>query len=391
MKFSLLTMTAKPVERGDFGFFSTRTEHLRDPQRRFALTAEDFALLNPNTRTCPVFRTRADAELTKKIYQRVPVLINERTDQNPWGVKFLAMFHLSNDSGLFQTAPSPGLVTLYEGKMFQAYDHRAASVLFVPENPVRQNQSISTNLEQHADPCYFPRPLWWVPEPEVEARLENWPRQWLIAFKDVTSATNERTAIFAVLPRVGVGNSASIVLVGNPEPRVIACFLANSNSIIFDMAARQKIAGLHMNFFLVEQLPVLAPHSYERGDLDFIAPRVLELVYTAHDLKPFATDLGYVGEPFGWNEDRRARLRAELDAYYAHLYGLTRDELRYILDPKDVFGPDFPGETFRVLKEKEEKLYGEYRTRRLVIEAFDTLAESPRFRDEVPERQSVLQ
>ena len=58
---------------------------------------------------------------------------------------------------------------------------------------------------------------------------------------------------------------------------------------------------------------------------------------------------------------------------YARLYGLTRDELRYILDPKEVHGEDFPGETFRVLKEKEVKQFGEYRTRRLVLEAWDAL------------------
>ena len=77
--------------------------------------------------------------------------------------------------------------------------------------------------------------------------------------------------------------------------------------------------------------------------------------------------------PAKWDDGRRALLRAELDAYYARLYGLTRDELRYILDPKDIYGPDFPGETFRVLKEKEQKAFGEYRTRRLVLEAWDRL------------------
>ena len=83
--------------------------------------------------------------------------------------------------------------------------------------------------------------------------------------------------------------------------------------------------------------------------------------------------MGYEGPPFKWDEDRRALLRAELDAYYAHLYSLTRDELRYILDPQEVYGEDFPGETFRVLKDKELKNYGEYRTRRLVLEAWDRL------------------
>ena len=136
------------------------------------------------------------------------------------------------------------------------------------------------------------------------------------------------------------------------------------------------------------------------------------MVYTSWDIKPFADDVwrdadedlramirkqweenrvatgghkwnppewaeiaedGIPLPPFKWDENRRAILRAELDAYYAKLYGLTRDELRYILDPKDVYGPDFPGETFRVLKEKEEKQYGEYRTRRLVLEAWDSM------------------
>ena len=109
--------------------------------------------------------------------------------------------------------------------------------------------------------------------------------------------------------------------------------------------------------------------------------------------------MSYRGEPFRWDEDHRALLRAELDAYYARLYGLNRKQLRYILDPhglshrelEDILDPwedptcagphllpehpadDFPGETFRVLKEKEERLYGEYRTRRLVLEAWGRL------------------
>ncbi len=136
---------------------------------------------------------------------------------------------------------------------------------------------------------------------------------------------------------------------------------------------RQKVGGLHLNFFIVKQLPVLPPSAYTPTDIDFHRPACLELVYTAYDLKPFAEDMGYHGEPFRWDEERRALLRAELDAYYAKLYGLTRDELRYILDPQDVYGPDFPGETFRVLKEKEIRQFGEYRTRRLVLEAWDRL------------------
>lgn len=119
--------------------------------------------------------------------------------------------------------------------------------------------------------------------------------------------------------------------------------------------------------------------------LAFIVPRVLELSYTAFDLAPFYDDVvaenpafdprpdAERGQPFPWNPERRARLRAELDAYYARLYGLTRIDLRYVLDPSEVMGADYPSETFRVLKDKEIRQHGEYRTRRLVLAAWDRL------------------
>jgi hypothetical protein len=167
--------------------------------------------------------------------------------------------------------------------------------------------------------------------------------------------------------------------------------LANLNSLIFDYACAQKIGGTDIRKHNFSQLPILSPTLYSELDLGFIVPRILELSYTNHALASFARDLRYDGPPFVWDEARRARLRAELDAYYAHLYRLTRDDLRYVLDPKEVFGEDFPSETFRVLKEGEMKEHGEYRTQRLVLEAFDKLAESPRFRDEMPKRVSAFE
>jgi hypothetical protein len=157
------------------------------------------------------------------------------------------------------------------------------------------------------------------------------------------------------------------------EATKIACLVASISTIPFDYVARQKIGGTNFNFFIPMQLPVPPPSTYTQAAIDFIHPRVLELTYTAHDLKPWAEDLGYDGPPFRFDPDRRALLRAELDAYYAHLYGLSRDELRYILDPADVMGPDYPSETFRVLKTNEIRQFGEYRTQRLVLEAWDRL------------------
>jgi len=278
----------------------------------------------------------------------------------------------------------------------------------------RQAQPDSTAPAEHEDPTFRPTPRYWVQMEAVEKELANWDRKWLIGVKDVTATTNERTAIFSFLPRVGVGHTVPIALLhAAPTTSHVSCFVGSLNSLTFDYVARQKVGGTHLTFNVLNQLPVLPPQTYNRADTEFITSRVIDLVYTAWDIKPFADDVwrgadenlrdlirrqweenkaatgghewnppewadiaedGIPLPPFKWDEERRAQIRAELDAYYALLYGLTRDELRYILDPKDVYGPDFPGETFRVLKEKEEKRFGEYRTRRLVLEAYDRLA-----------------
>jgi len=143
------------------------------------------------------------------------------------------------------------------------------------------------------------------------------------------------------------------------------------NSLVFDYAVRQKIPAMNVNVFMVQQFPFLRPGQFGEVDLTFINPKVIELTYTSQSMALFARDLGYEGPPFVWDEDRRALLRSELDAWYARAYGLTRDELRYILDPTDMMGPDYPSETFRVLKNNEIARYGEYRTARLVLAAWD--------------------
>ncbi len=230
------------------------------------------------------------------------------------------------------------------------------------------------NIEQLQNPNFSVTPRHYVAESEVNQRLAGkWDKEWLLCFRGITLSVNERTAIFSILPKVAVANSAPIILPDVKNPKLINCLLANSNTLTFDFIARQKVGGNNMNFFIVKQLPILSPESYTQENIDFIAPRVLELVYTAWDMQPFALDMGYDGEPFIWNSNRRAILRAELDAYYAKLYGLTRDELRYILDPADVYGADFPSETFRVLKNNEIKQFGEYRTQRLVLESWDKM------------------
>jgi hypothetical protein len=198
--------------------------------------------------------------------------------------------------------------------------------------------------------------------------------KWLMGWRDITNATNERTVISSVVPLVGMGNKYPLMIPNaNMAPSRVAAFVANMTALIFDFVARQKIGGTTLNYFYIKQFPVLPPDRYTETDLAYIVPRVLELTYTAHDLAAWAQDLGHSGPPFPFHPERRAQLRAELDAYYARLYGLTRDELRYILDPSDVMGDDYPSETFRVLKNGEMREFGEYRTQRLVLAAWDAL------------------
>jgi len=364
-KFALLTLSRRRVERARFAFFLTRPDEMRDPERVFAFTPRDLERVNPNTATCPVFRTRTDADITAQIYRRVPVLVNQRTGANPWGIKFLAMFHMANDSHLFQDRPGDDTLPLYEAKMMHQYDHRWATY--------DGGRLRDLTEEERRDPNYRVRPQYWVHGREVAARVpDGWRHQWFLGFRGIANATNARTVITAVVPAAAVGNSLPL-LISNGQPNLIAGLVGNLNSVVLDYVARQKVGGTNLSFFLLKQFPLLPPEAYEPTDLAFIVPRVLELTYTATELAPFARDLGYDGPPFRWDSSRRAELQADLDGYFAHLYGLTREELQYILDPSTVKGPEYPGETFRALKSQEMRAWGEFRTYRLVLDAYDRL------------------
>lgn len=521
--FALVTIGPSGAE-AQLSHYILTMDDLRDERRTFRLRPQEFSLINPNTRTCPVFRSQRDAELTKKLYGGAPVLIREaekdadgailQPEVNLWGIRFSqGLFNMTSDSQLFIN-PAPPLLPLYEAKLIHHFDHRWATYEPAADVEPAKWRSRYCTLDEHADPSFTPRARYFVNEMEVLARialvpqvvrrawischqasdshalgcaraelwlglaqwvagelcrreagpplatgytgarqlkvatavekalaarypacaralkeakvgsrklatesakwavrdsnaalddeelailarfarqgasderdaalrseLDDWmdrrsPR-WLMGWRDITNATNERTVIASVIPRAGVGNNLPLMLFPpDSNTRQLSALLGNLCSLTLDFVARHKVGGTHLNYFIYKQLPVLAPDAYSDADLGFIAPRVLELTYTAHDLASWASEFEHNGGPFAWDPDRRAILRAELDAYYARLYGLTRDELRYILDPSDVMGDDYPSETFRVLKNNELSRFGEYRTRRLVLEAWDAL------------------
>lgn len=396
LRFALTTVLGSHQHAGAtrFLFQGKQLDELQDPERVFTLTAEEIFQVNPNTRTCPIFRSRMDADITRRVYDKVPVLVREATasegEQNPWRVNFMAMFHMANDSYLFKgerDALNEGferlgalflrggecLMPLYEAKMVHLYNHRYGDFA---DAPAGERVHILPTIPpvRWKDGEYTTSPFYWVPKSDVEKKLneKSWGADWIIGWRDVTDArASARTLIASVIPRAGV-NDKFLLMLPKREPRRVAALLGNLCSIVCDYFARQKVGGLALKYFTMRQLPILGPEAYSEQDLGFIVPRVIELTYTAYDLKGWAADLGYSDKPFLFDPARRAQINAELDAYYARLYGLSLRDLGFILDPDSV-APGYPSETFSVLKRSEIREFGEYRTQRLVLEAWNKL------------------
>ncbi len=371
-KMSILAMA--PSETIDVACYMTDPQQLSETERHAHLQARDFIRFNPNTGTCPLFRCTADAELSVKVYRAVPVLLNERTGENPWGVNFRqGPFNMTNDSHFFLTSIPEGesVLPLYEGKLVHHFDYRFNTFEDVgPDSDVRR----VTEAEKQ-NPDFQPSPRYWVRREDVLKKLPKCCKpapKWFIGFRDVTNSSTGRTLALSLFPFAGVGNSIQLLFT-NQSTKFETCLVANACSLVLDYIVRQKIDGVHCSQFHIKQLPFLPPTAYGEEDVAYISQRVLELSYTSYSMKPLAEALGYGEEPFVWDEDRRAQLMAELDAYYAKLYNLTREELAYILDPTTRYPKNCPTETFRVLQNEEMKAYGEYRTKRLVLAAYDEL------------------
>ena len=461
-KFCLLTASGGSLPasfEARFGFFLQDVLDINDKRRVFSLTSNDFLNINPNTKTCPIFRTRQDAELTKHIYSYVPVLVNEAKEQNPWGISFMRMFDMSNDSHLFKTEPEltqmgftlmgnrfvkgdEMWLPLYEGRNCWIYDHKLTTF---------QNDYINYSARDSDSKILT---QYFVPFETVKNR--NF-QKFFFGIRRVTNNTNERMIVGSYVPFSGV--TYGLYIFNNSfDLKKKVSLNGVFNSLIFDYFARNATSQPSITYSVIYQLPVLFNIFIDENAI----LKISELVYSSWDLKGFIDELwnesswdmrkvilnqwfknqkatgGYAWQipswhtaypeihwhspmetegwneedilnynqgcplpPFKWNEERRARLKAELDAYFALLYGLERKQLRYILDPadltetelKNILDPaeeitdpldedaylrrveqsSFPGETFRVLKEKEIRTFGHYRTRRLVLEAYNRL------------------
>lgn len=385
-KFCLLTIgrAGAAADAVDFSFFSRTLDEFLDRRRHFRLGRESIARINPNTLTAPIFRTSFDAELTAKMYGNAEILIRDdsKLSRSEWSPNYIRLIHFGDHKdelvtaaqasdqgfsrdGAYWIKESEKLLPVWESKLTNAYDLRYASFNEGGDDVRSLSQSEKSSDEQNF--------RYWVSERSFDSIIEkyNFYKPWLLAYRDVARSTDERSVIALAIPREPA--SIKLPILGWNQAAPGHLLLANFNSLPFDFIARQKLGGISLSFFILKQLPVIPLRNYSPSAISFLSRRVLELTYTNQTMAAFARDLGYDGQPFEWEEDRRAVLRAEIDAWYARAYGLTRDELRYILDPADVMGADYPSETFRGLKTNEIRRFGEYRTARLVLQAWDQL------------------
>ena len=390
-KFCLLTLVGSQghVRESRFSFFAHEYSDLDGPERTFSLAPEDFALLNPNTKTCPVFRTNRDAEITKAIYRRVPPFIrDDDPDGNPWNVSFQLMFMMNTDSHLFRTReeleadgyvlhgnyfvrPATGgkshtvdvvlanptadqYVPLYEGKMIHQFDHRWATY--------SNGRFRDVTSDEKKDPTYVPLPRYWIAASDVSDRAAN-RNQRIQGWRDVARSTDERTLIGSAHPYVAAGHKLpQIVSLDSIDRTKCGLLPSITNSFVCDYVTRQKIGGTSVAFFVIKQVPIRVQVAVYLEH--WIKLRFLELSYSAWDMAPFANNLGYCNPPFRWDDSRRTLIDAELNALMFHLYGIARSDTVYIMD------------TFPTVERKDEQRYGEYRTKRLVLDRYDAMMEA---------------
>jgi hypothetical protein len=405
-RFCLLTMCGRAgnVELTDFAF---GVRYIADlGARTLRRPPKDLLLVNPNTGTTPLFRFPRDAEITFGIYEHVPVLWRDEPQANPWGISFLqGLFNMATDSYLFKTEEDlrkddwdldgnvfvkdgKRMLPLVEAKMIHHFDHRYGTYTGQTEAQANMGTLPHPGPEEKADPSFVTMPRYWVQEFQtkneekskkrgktiydagVDALLESrhWDKGWLLGWRDIARSIDERTVIPGLLPRTGVGHTFPLLLAFG---RVSALY-ANLASFVLDYAARQKIAGTHLTYGYLNQFPVLPPERYEKPTpwelgtslAEWIERRVLELTYTSWDMETFARDLGDDGPPFVWDEDRRFKFRAELDAAFFLLYDINRVDVDYIMD------------TFRVVKERDEKAFGGYRTKLLILDCYAKMVDA---------------
>jgi hypothetical protein len=329
----------------------------------------DFIRSNaPATYAIPDVREAADLTLAKKMLDAHPAF-GERSEMTPRR-HYQREIDMGNDTGLF-TDDAAGL-PVYEGRMITHFDHRAKTYESGHGNSSKWIERF------FGDPLKAIVPQWRVLPARVPARLGDRCHRYRLAFCDVANPRNERSLTSALVPpEVICGDKVPTIDFGWGEDWRYLPWLAVANSFVMDWIARSKLSSPKMSFTLVDSLPfprlALSQHWVQVA-----APIVLRLVCASPEMVPFWNQMsefglclpardGEVPKEALLLEDEREQARAELDALVAHdVFGLEREELSAVL------------ETFPVVRKRDLKKHGDYRTKRLILDCFDEIAKAAR-------------
>lgn len=376
-KFALLTIMPNS-KATEFMFNIISYDEIIDTGRKIELSKKDIALINPNTKNAPVLRNREDLVLLRKLYS-LPIVCN-LTKDNPWDILNHRMINGSDDSKYLKLLSdfdadieiksldifekTEKYLPVYESKLMWHFDHRFATYQDVSEKNVKESKPRYVELHEKLNTSFEVQTKDYIQSDIFKKKYsDNYVQDWFIIYRNVTGASNSRTTAATIVPKVPVVLSAYILKFDvRHSYSDQVCFLANINSFVFDFISRKKIGGSHLSVYVFNQISIIPPTFYSNKIRNIISKYVLQLTYTSNSLSQFANNLGYDRDPFIWNEKERFQLQCELDAIYAHLYGLEKEEMDYIL------------ETFPIVKRKEIDKYGSYRTKETILQLYDEFA-----------------
>lgn len=339
--------------------------------------------LNPNTLTLPLFVSKNDLQINIRIYQENKILVSDVGD-NDFDISINRMINPTDDSDLFKTkeelvadgfnineliAPNEASIyyPVYEAKQVHQFNHRYNSYEGIE---AEKRFGTKTNTFQPTsflleNPNYEVEPRYWISNSDLKSFIEGKTKyNWVIGYRDITNiTTNRRTTIASIAPLFGMVDPLRCIYFQKDSTVEDALLLlSNLNSFVFDYCSRQKLSGSHLAIFILKQLPIISKTRISSRAKEKVVLNAFELTYTSHSLSCIANDFKKPTTPFIWNEKRRFQLQCELDAIYAHLYGLEKEEMDYIL------------ETFPIVKRKDIDKYGSYRTKETILQLYDEFA-----------------
>ncbi|MFN3252316.1 Eco57I restriction-modification methylase domain-containing protein [Roseibium album] len=312
------------------------------------------------------FEAQSEIDICSRMYALYPKFGTE-IEGLPYR-HYMREVDMGTDRGLFSEG-NEGL-PVFEGRMIDAYDYRAKGYV--------SGRGRSAVWEDY--PFWSPgkrvQPQWRIVEDQIPEKLGERVYRYRAVFGDVASPTNQRSLIAALLPdSIVSGHTVPTVEFSGRDIRYLLLWIGVANSCAMDFLVRTKVS-LHMSYTIMDSLPF--PRDFAgTPSAAAIANRVCRLCAVGDEMNAFRSHAVKKGileapEAFVESPDERAIVAAEIDALVARdVYGLSKQELLYILDPENILGPDCGVETFKALRNAELREFKEFRTQRLIQEAWE--------------------